>query len=445
VDRFIRSCGYSFEAMTLLKDLSRSEQLLVDILKSLFHGPALLILDEVFERLSAIDLEKIIRQLQQMKSRGMSIILITHRIDDIYEYADRVSVMKNGEVLLSTGVGNINKMNLITLTYTQITQEEHLKDIGREFYQYLKYNEAILQSLPVILLVVDGENLIKVANQSARDFFGADSRHLINRPVQELFAPAAGHTARRIQRALEGRQKKVFYSLPLELNGRHTVDNLIIYPIEDGTLIIGRIIIIEDLTEHEKLRDQLILSEKLASVGLLAAGVAHEINNPLGIITNYLQSIRFTHPQTDLTAKLRRIEDQIKYIATIVSNLLTFSDSNRLAMEELEQVVLNLLKNSFEAMPAGGTVSISAEHGQDKDGDFLLLQVQDNGPGISHENLSDIFLPFSSSKKNGQGNLGLGLYVSYGIIKKYHGQIGVENLASGCRFTIRLPRAARTH
>ncbi len=482
VDRFLRRCGFSLDAMAFLKDLTRSEQLLVEILKSLFQKPRLLILDEVFERLSALDLEKVIAALEGMKAGGMSIVLITHRIDDIYAYADRVSVLKNGEMLLSAGVGSIDKMNLIKLTYTQISREEHLNDISKEFYQYLKYNEAILQYLPVILLVVDGENRIKMANQYARDFFGIDRRHLLNRPVQELFASAAAPAGRRIHKALGSRQKKVFYSLPLELNGRRTINNLIVFPIEDGTFIIGRIIIIEDLTEHEKMRDQLILSEKLASVGLLAAGVAHEINNPLGIITNYLQSIRFKHPEGELNDKLARIGDQIQYIAHIVGNLLTFSDSGRVAAEEIDlnelieemielvrysarksairidftrhpdpvalrasrnemkQVILNLFKNSFEAMPNGGEIGISTQRVAERSGETLLIRFRDNGPGIQHENLTDIFLPFSTTKKGGKDNVGLGLYVSYGIVQKYHGEIAVENLDSGCQFTIRIPR-----
>ena len=337
-----------------------------------------------------------------MRAEGLSIVLITHRIDDIYSYAGKVSVLKNGKVLLSTGVSNIDKMNLIKLTYTQISREEHLKDISNEFQQYLKYNEAILRSLPVILLVVDGEGRIKVANQCARDYFGLDRRHLLDRPVQELLASAAPLAGRRIRSALRSRHKRMFYSLPLELkSGRRTVNNLIVYPVMEGTFLIGRILIIEDLTEHEKMRDQLILSEKLASVGLLAAGVAHEINNPLGIITNYLQSIRFKHREGELTGKLDRIGDQIQYIAHIVGNLLSFSDSGRVAAEEfdlneliaemielvrysasrsavrigfdrhprpvplraspgeLKQVILNLFKNSLEAMPNGGRIDIS--------------------------------------------------------------------------------------
>ena len=128
-----------------MQSLPRTDQMLIEIAKCLFHKPKLLILDEVFERISAFDINRFLPFFRRLKEDGMSVLLVTHKIDDVYAFADTVSIVKDGEVLLTGAVNDIDKMNLITLTYTQISKEEQSKDPGRDFYTYLRYNEAILQ------------------------------------------------------------------------------------------------------------------------------------------------------------------------------------------------------------------------------------------------------------------------------------------------------------
>lgn len=240
---------------------------------------------------------------------------------------------------------------------------------------------------------------------------------------------------------------------------------------------------INHVVDAFKLQEQLILSDKLASVGLLAAGVAHEINNPLEIIYNDLRYIKRKFPDQDLHIALDNIYEETSAIASIVSNLHSFSDNKKLIDEEIalnelirkiltlmkhsanhkkitihfepfdneilihankneiKQVMLNLLKNSFEAMPSGGKIFIRTTQTQSNGSKVVQIVFTDTGPGIQTENLSDIFLPFYSTKKGQEDNLGLGLSVSYGIIKKYNGTMTVENLDnSGCQFIITLPQ-----
>jgi len=487
VGGFLRTLGLAIDPLARLESLSRTDQMLVDIVKSLFHKPRLLILDEVFERISASDLHRFLPFLRRQKEQGMSILLVTHKIDDVYEFADKVSIVKDGEIVLTGPVNDIDKMNLITLTYTQISKEDQSEDRGREFYTYLRYNEAILQFLPVILLVVDREGLVKMINFSACEYFRVTRKGCLRAPFDALFGPRNAETTGAIRGALSARQKKTFYSVPLVLNGRKSLANLIVYPIRDGAHPIGHMIIIEDLTEQEQLRAQLILSEKLASVGLLAAGVAHEINNPLGIITNYLQSIKFRFGDAELRTRIGHVEEQIQFISTIVSDLLLFSDSGKAVREEIDivevirglisfvqysfrhsdivitvssrpeaivmdanqneikQIMLNLMKNSFEAMPGGGTIDVVIREGEKDGAPAVIVRVRDSGPGIAHENPNDVFLPFYSTKRGEDlQHMGLGLSVTYGIIKKYDGEISVENLqTAGCEFTISLPLKRR--
>ena len=477
--------GFDIDPSIPLKNLNMSEQTLVDILKSIHKKPKLLILDEALERLSVDDLEKVVRILFNMKKKGMSILFITHRLDDIYNLADRISILKNGQVLLTDYVKNINKINLIKMAYTQIDGESSVDGLNKEFYNLLKYNEAILRNLPVNLIVTDSDHCIKLVNDHCKTYFSLEGRYHINAPLERLFLPDNRKVLELVLQAFATKEEKTFYQVPMVLNHTQSVTNIKTFPIYDGTFSIGNIIIIEDVTEYDELQKQFVFSEKLASVGLLAAGVAHEINNPLEIIFNYLSYIKYKFRDPEIREAIANVHEEISSIAAIVSNLHSFSDDKRIESEEIEindliakiitlirpnaknkqidlrfephgedirinanknelkQVVLNILKNSLEALTSEGQILVKTLIVCKNDVPFAQIIFSDTGPGILIRNPDDIFLPFFSSKNDTGKNMGLGLSVSYGIIKKYNGFLEVGNLeGGGCEFIITLPQSA---
>jgi len=420
-----------------------------------------------------------------LKASGASILLITHRIDEVFDLADRVSVVKNGEILITDHVRNIDRINLIKMAYMQLSAEQQVEDLNKEFYHLLKYNEAILRHLPVNLIVTDDARRIKMVNDYCKQTFDLQKASYFNVPLTELLASNHADVLNLLHHDEAHRTELILYQVPVALNNISVTCNLKTFPIYDGNFLIGTILIIEDMTEYQRLQKQVILSEKLASVGLLAAGVAHEINNPLEIIYTYLSFMKFKFRAPEFHEALDTLHEQISHIANIVSNLLSFSDKNTILNEEIElnseirnvvnlvkhnatykhihirfepladdllirankheirQVILNLLKNSFEAMPAGGDIFIKTALRRQTAGDAVQLTFQDTGPGISDDNPNNIFLPFYSTKKGTKDNLGLGLSVSYGIIQKYHGTMSVQNIAgAGCQFEITLPPAS---
>lgn len=480
-EAFLKKYDIQLDPTEILENLNLSDKVLVDILKHLYRKPRLLILDEAFEKLSAVALDKIIPILKELTSQGMSILFVTHRIDDIYHFADKVSIIRHGEILLTDSVSRVDKIHIIKLAYTQITKEKQLEDANFEFNQLLKYNEAILEHLPVNLIVVDTQHQVKMVNEFAKHYFGLKDTDYFNMPLCEFFVQNQ-KVFELIRPVLTSQQETTFYNLTLHVNDVEMVTNIRMYPVYDETFFIGSFLIIEDVTEQEKLREQFMFSEKLASVGLLAAGVAHEINNPLETLYNYLEYVRIKFQHQELLTTLDRMEEEITSISQIVSNLVTFTGDMQKTIEyfdlnelltgiinlvkynakyrkiridfqydadniminanktEIKQVILNLMKNSFEAMPAGGSLLIKTEQILHHDAPSARMIFQDTGCGISDHALKDIFLPFYSTKKERDDNMGLGLSVSYGIIKKYKGTITVENTqGAGCRFTIIIP------
>jgi len=226
---------------------------------------------------------------------------------------------------------------------------------------------------------------------------------------------------------------------------------------------------------------QLVQSGKMAAVGQLAAGVAHEVNNPLQIILSRVQLLMMRNQGQDpLVQDLQLIEANVKRISRIIRSLLDFARHNngeedwkvvelmplveqtaelmRHLMEksgialtvtnqagespllygnvgEIEQVFLNLLINALQATPKNGSIDICAECV----GEHVVVRVSDTGKGIAPENLSRIFEPFFTTREN-QGGTGLGLAIISGIVEKHRGKIEVESIeGEGTTFILTLP------
>jgi two-component system NtrC family sensor kinase len=234
------------------------------------------------------------------------------------------------------------------------------------------------------------------------------------------------------------------------------------------------------VAELQNTQDELLHARSLASVGQLAAGVAHEINNPLGTIMLYSDILsKETPPTAAFRDDVQMISREAARCKDIVTALLNFARQNRLMAQEtdinrllkelasdlerlplykdvvivrkldspipliqadpaqLRQVIVNLANNAAEAMSEGGTLTLTTM--ADPVGDRVSIVVEDTGVGISPENLSRLFTPFFTTKPIGRGT-GLGLAISYGIVKMHRGQITVQSqVGKGTRFTVILP------
>jgi len=250
----------------------------------------------------------------------------------------------------------------------------------------------------------------------------------------------------------------------------------------------------EKTKKMQDYQKQLIHSEKMASLGLLAAGVAHEINNPIGIIINRIECLKMENKNGDMPEKVIKDLDAMMHhavrVSKIAGNLLSFSresshefqsqdinkiiervltfleasiSSKGITMEKylarrlpfvfgssggLEQVFLNIVHNAMDATESGGLIRIETKNGiippspplgKGGEGGFVNVIISDTGDGIPHEYIEKIFDPFFTTKEIGKGT-GLGLSISYGIVKEHGGEIKVDSEASkGTTFTVLLP------
>jgi two-component system NtrC family sensor kinase len=238
--------------------------------------------------------------------------------------------------------------------------------------------------------------------------------------------------------------------------------------------------------ELDRARTQLLQGEKLAAVGHLVAGMAHELNNPLQGVLGHTELMLATRRDEETREELNRIRDNANRAAGVVRNLLAFAGAERRARSwhdvngivraavaarrphaqaakvrvrlelsdplppaqvnapQLEQVFANVLANAELAVASaaggegpdglGGEICVASRAA----GPHILVEISDNGPGIGHEDLPRVFDPFFTTRGVGQGT-GLGLSYCYGIVREHGGDIRVENLTRGARFVIQLP------
>lgn len=479
VNDFLSSYDVKFTAETEVYTLNESEKFFLQVLMAVYCDPGLLILDEVLVKLTATDQKKASRILAELAGEGGIVLLLINSIDNIPGITTDLSVLRNGEIILTDRYGKLDKYNLVKILYRHVIDSDSVETTNREFYQMIKYNQAILKDLPVVLIGLDRDYTIKFLNHHGENYFQTSSAAVINKPLKAVLT--LPEQSEEILKGITEGAKSI--STRISCNSIQRIAHLTSFPITEEENRLGSILILNDTTEEEMLREQIMQNEKLASIGMLAAGVAHEINHPLGIIKNITEILKYSCGDKTLLDDVHTIENEIKVISQIISNLMGFSADenapfevfdiadtlmrvtrllafysrkNGVAIEfesgdrifeiyanktDIRQVFLNLIRNGIEAMPDGGAIAITLGFSDEKE-DTVRITLRDTGKGIDLENVEDIFLPFYSSKSDKSGGMGLGLYISYNKVRKYNGRISVESrVEEGTTFTIDFPLA----
>src|SRR5579883_437004 len=360
-----------------------------------------------------------------------------------------------------------------------------------EEYERLKeFSENIVESINVGILAADLDDRVESWNSQIERRTGITREAAVGKKLAELFPEDLVEQFDRVRGDTGVHNVYKFVLKPAAVNGngngnghaglkrRETILNLAIAPlVSKDQQQIGRLVIFDDITDRAELEQQLVQADKLSSIGLLAAGVAHEVNTPLAVISTYAQMLaKQVGDDSQKSLILDKIAKQTFRASEIVNSLLNFSRTsttsfaevnlNRVIQEtlslldhqlqkshiqvkteladlpavngnagKLQQVFLNLFLNARDAMPEGGTLEVRtwAEDSTAK------IEVADTGSGIAPEHLNRIYDPFFTTKAARKGT-GLGLSVTYGIIQEHGGSIEVSNRRSGgARFRLDLP------
>lgn len=361
-----------------------------------------------------------------------------------------------------------------------ITEQEHMKE---QLERDKSFIDQLIENANALIAVTNEEGKLVIFNRRFEEATGFTKDEALGKNPFDVYALQESYETT-MEHVAEIRKGKSFPHLEVPIatkDGRRLLVTWSAAAIKlpsgaDGIVIVGK-----DVTDQKRMHEELIQSKKLASIGELVAGVAHELNNPLTVVIGYSQLLTAEEALIEKHHEMsQKVLDAAVRSKRIVENLLAFSRKKKLEKGEvdindlmentlslrehsfevnnikimrsydnnipptvadgyqLQQVFLNLINNAFDAMREdyeGGVLNVKTY----RENGMLILEVADDGPGVSEDLQEKIFDPFFTTKEVGKGT-GLGMSLSYGIVKEHGGAIYLDkSYQDGAKFVIELP------
>jgi len=394
----------------------------------------------------------------RVREARLGVVVLGYKAEEVPLSSDDLDLIRSLLNQVSLAVENAQLLDEVREQLDEVSRLQH-------------YSQEILASSPAGLVVLDRAGRIESVNSAFARLVGLEENVLAGRrlgdllPVEPLPEPHEGLREVSLQ----------------DISGQTRHLQVSVAHLDHGVGVPRRVVAVSDVTERVEMETALKEGERLASLGMLAAGVAHEVNTPLTGISSYAQMLLADMPADDPRRRiLEKMERQTFRASRIVGNLLEFSRERpgeteavdlvevldetldlvgeRLAETgvavewvgsreptrvigsagELQQVFTNLVLNAIDAMEGngGGTLTL----GIDGDERWIRATVADDGPGVPADRLEEIFKPFVSTKVSA-GGTGLGLSISRSIVRRHGGEIRLTSRpGEGCRFAVELPR-----
>ncbi|MGE7632595.1 ATP-binding protein [Bacillus paramycoides] len=379
---------------------------------------------------------------------------------------------KNGEVKTIMWSNISDQFPVIGFSYWAVGVDiTHLKAIEEQLKQQTSELELIFKALPDLCFLTEADGTIIDYKAGSPTKFYVPAETFMGKKFYEVLPSPVAQQFREAIRQVKEKESTVIVEYPLALKGSIDFFEARCLPLLHDKIMV----IIRDITERKKTEELLNKSDTLAAIGQLAAGVAHEVRNPLTVIKGFIQLFQINKEDQEkyfdlMLSEIERIEailqeflsiaktDEIptekKNIYKIFENVVSLintkaimtniqveliADSSEIIIEcsenQLKQVFINILQNSIEAMPDGGKISI---HMKEMNEDGVIIDIVDAGIGIPEERIKRLGEPFYSTKEKGTG---IGLMLSYKIIESHQGAISImSDVGVGTTVTIYLPK-----
>ena len=458
-----------------VSECNYNEKIIIHVIRGLCTNSRLLIVNDISKMLTPSQVEILNSELSSKRHKGTSIVYVTSNIDEAHNFADRISFFQNGRLMTSLVSSNLDKFELVQLSFSNLYKREALHRSNFELFYLNNFYSSVIDSVPLPFVIINRENRIIFVSKYFLDSYGTQKDKLLNTSILDSLLSDRALGAKDLELIKTKKRNRI----TLAINGKACACNLYSLAIhDDANSFLGSMLIFGRLNAELRINKY----SQLLELNRKNPFILHEIRNPLGIISNYLKLIKQSSQTSEASGYIVESEKEIKRIKSIVSSLMGESYismkgsqkprrnvrkiideiigiSNasirkkkirvintagskiwiRYDEAKIREILINLITNAMEAILEEGTIRIGCRYRGTGDRRYVVLRVADNGVGIAKDRLKLIFRPFYTTKR-GRRSRGLGLSICKDIVSSWGGTISVDSTPNiGSAFTICLP------
>jgi two-component system, NtrC family, sensor histidine kinase AtoS len=458
-------------------ELSETDQQIVELLRLFSLDLKVLILDDISSRRTPAQMSVIFHILDDLRAGGKAIAYISSNIDEVLQLADRVTILKDGLRTGTERVQDMDRVRLLSLAYSFALNRDLPEESSRSLAMN-RFNEELIQSLPTGAILLDHAGRVSLVNSVADKLAEAPRPGLRGMSFTEVLEALGISRIDQREDLLLAEEKRLSKTWDSISYGRGRAMRLKLSPLWDNEVFQGTMLFFDDVSMDPQVKEYLSRADQVASIAELAAGVAHEINNPLSILRNSIVLARIPATEKERQENFSRMEAELQRIVEIVQSLLSFSRVNQAPRKrmsivaifeevllllshklnekdvavtkdwpaepvilpvienKIKQLLINLIVNAYEAVLRQGEIRLSVR--KDALAGNAEILISDNGYGIAPEIRAQVFQPFFTTKIS-KTNTGLGLSICQHIVELHGGVITFESVPGNTTFSVRLP------